>query len=156
MNEMLHADVVLMPVPLRFAPQVADYVSGLIAGRTDKPPTPASGDNTADRISVTGQDWTPTMLADLADRMPYIGVVALFDQCAEWPNRWIIKSDVETQLGISAIQLRNELAALSKLTKRLFGTPTWPIEWKKEQGSYYYRMDDTLARWWRDRRKGLS
>ena len=63
---------------------------------------------------------------------------------------------METQLGISAIQLRNELAALSKLTKRLFGRATWPIQWKKEQGTYYYRMDDTKARWWRDCREGLS
>ncbi len=43
--------------------------------------------------------------------MPYIGVVALFDRCAESPNSWVIKSDVEAQLGISAIQLRNEFAA---------------------------------------------
>ena len=49
--------------------------------------------------------------------------------------------DVEERLGISAIQLRNELAALSKLTKRLFGQATWPMQYKKEQGSYYYRMD---------------
>ena len=72
----------------------------------------------------------------------------------ESPNSWAIKLDVEAQLGISAIQLRNELAALSKLTKRLFGKITWPIQWKKEQGSFYYRMDDTIAGWWRGCRAG--
>ncbi len=53
MNEMmLQADVVLMPVPLRFAPQVADYVSALVSGRTETLPTPALGGDTTDRVSV--------------------------------------------------------------------------------------------------------
>jgi hypothetical protein len=66
---------------------------------------------------------------------------------------WFIKSDVEERLGISAIQLRNELSALSKLTKRLFGQTIWPMEYKKEQGSYYYRMGDKVARWWHSSRR---
>jgi hypothetical protein len=156
MSEMvLVTHVVLMPVPLQFAPQVAEYVSGLIEGRTDALHTRVPGDVSPDGVSVPGQgQWTAKMLGELADGMPYTGVATLFDRCAETPNSWVIKSDVEKHLGISPIQLRNELAALSKLTKRLFGRATWPIQWKKERSSYYYRMDDTLARWWRDCREG--
>ena len=103
-------------------------------------------------MSGQGQ-WTPGMVADLADGTPYNGVIALLDRCAESPGTWVIKSDVEERLGISAIQLRNELAALSKLTKRLFGQNIWPMQYKKEQGSYYYRMDDPVAKWWLDSRR---
>ena len=65
-----------------------------------------------------------------------------------------VNSDVEAQLDISAISSAMSLAALSKLTKRMFGKITWPIQWKKEQGSFYYRMDDTIAGWWRGCRAG--
>jgi hypothetical protein len=144
------AGTVLMPVPLRYAPQVAEYVAGLKAGRTIPQPEP----DAAEAVTVPGQgEWNMGMISDLADNLPYTGVIALLDRCANSPGSWIIKSDVEDALEISAVQLRNELGALSKLTKRLFGRITWPMQYKKEQGSYYYRMDDTAARWWLESRR---
>lgn len=146
------ADIVLMPVPLRLAPQVAEYLAGLSTGtvaRDEMPPASGSPHS----LTVPGQgEWTPAMIADLSDATPYAGVVALLDRCARSPGRWIRKADVEEALGISAVQLRNELGAFSKLTKRLFGRAIWPMQYKKEQGSYYYRMVDPAAKWWLDSR----
>ena len=56
-------------------------------------------------------------------------------------------------MGITPVQLRNELGALSKATKRLFEGVIWPMQYKKEQGSYYYRMDEPVAQWWRTIRR---
>jgi hypothetical protein len=144
-------DTVLMPVPLPFAPQVAEYLAALRAGRTAAH-ADATSTASVEVVQVAGQEWTTAMVVELADRTPYHGVVALLDRCAESPGTWVLKADVEEAQGISPVQLRNELSAFSKLTKRLFGTATWPMQYKKEQGSYYYRMDNQIARWWLETR----
>lgn len=140
---------VLMPVPLRFAVKVGDYVAAL---RAEVVVTPQSeGDVEDTETAIVGQRrWTRKMVADLADALPHAGVIALLTRCAESPGTWIIKSDVEDALGISAIQLRNELAAFSKLTTRLYGENIWPMAYKKSQGRYFYRMEDPVAQWWLD------
>ncbi len=92
------------------------------------------------------------MASTLAGSLPYKGVVALLDECADRSGEWVLKADIEVSEGISPIQLRNELVALSKLTNRLFGRGTWPIATKKELGSFHYRMDPGLAKWWREAR----
>ena len=140
------ADTVLMPVSLRYAQLVADYLADLKAGGV-----PAVTDRVVETVTVPGQgEWTQTMVKTLVESTPYAGVLALLDRCAGAGGAWVIKSDIEDAQGISAIQLRNELGALSKLTKKLFrdGQGIWPMHWKKERGSYYYRMDPTMASWW--------
>lgn len=142
------ADTVLMPVPLTWAPQMADHLARLRAGEVA-----ASAHAAFETVTVSGQgEWSEPMVHKLADATPYAGVLALLDRCAEAASRWIIKSEIEQTQGISAIQLRNELGALSKLTKKLHGKPIWPMQYKKERGSYYYRMDDPVAQWWIDAR----
>ena len=42
--------------------------------------------------------------------------------------------------------------AFSKLTSRLYGKNIWPMEYKKSQGRYFYRMEDQVAQWWLDSR----
>ena len=147
MNESWGADTVLMPVPLRWAGQVADYLEGLRSGREkEEPPssTPAPAS-----VAVPGQGkWTESMVEQIFEETPYQGVVALLSQCAERSGEWVAKAEVEEAEGISPIQLRNELGAFSKLTRRLFGDPTWPLEWKKEKGKYFYRMPSPVAAWW--------
>jgi hypothetical protein len=136
------ADIVLMPVPLRWAPQVAEYLAGLKAGQAV-----VAQPDAAATVNVEGHDWTEEMVAHLVDATPYAGVLALLDRCAH-TTTWIVKSEIEEAKDISAIQLRNELGAFSKLTKKLFGEAIWPMQYKKEQGSYYYRMDSRVAQWW--------
>jgi hypothetical protein len=133
---------------------VAEYLVELKSGRVTRPEVDEAGRVAAETVTVPGQgDWTASMVDTLAEGTPYAGVVALLDRCAAAPGTWILKSEVEGERGISAIQLRNELGALSKLTKRLFGQVIWPMQWKKEQGRYYYRMDDPIAQWWLDGRR---
>lgn len=137
---------VLMPVPVRLAEQVAQIVADLKAGR---PVAAAEVTEGADVVEVPGQGpWDEQKVTKLEDVVTYAGVRALFDRCAREPGVWIEKHVVEDALGISAIQLRNELGALSKLTKREFGITNWPIEWKKDQGTYKYRMTKRVASWW--------
>lgn len=138
--------VVLMPVPVAFAQEVHDHVQALVEGRARATGMTAGAEVT---VVVPGQGpWTRAEVNHLADALAYDGVVALLDACAAAPGTWVPKSQVEAAQGITAVQFRNELGALSKLTRRLFGDVRWPMEWKREKGAYLYRLDEQVASWW--------
>jgi hypothetical protein len=139
--------IVLLPVPLKHASQVAEFAATLAAGLI--PTTAESQSMREETVLVQGQGpWTSDMLHRLADAVSYPGALALLDRCAQRPGQWVPKSEVEEEYAFSAIQLRNELGALSKKTVKLFGQAIWPMEWRKERGVYSYRMEPTVAQWW--------
>src|SRR4051794_31278681 len=118
----LNADTVLLPVPLRHAQRVVDFLADLGNGRLDT----QSPSATEVYIAVSGQgEWTQRMVDQLVNDLPdYPGVIALFDRCAGRPSGWVVKSDIEDEQGIAPTQLRNELSALSKKTKKVFDRAT--------------------------------
>lgn len=137
--------LVLLPVPLHLATQVAEYADGLATGR----PIRSAGRGEAEFVQVQGQGpWSFAMVTQVAESVRYNGVIALLDQCALNPGRWIPKSEAEAAAKVSPIQLRNELGAFSKSARKLFGSVTWPMQWTKDKGAYSYRLDPTVARWW--------
>jgi hypothetical protein len=141
-------DTLLMPVPLQYVQAMADYLGELKSGR---PASSSPAGEASESVIVYGQGgWNQPMVDKVAEATTYAGVLALIDRCAAKPGGWIAKEEIESELGISPIQLRNELGAFSKLTKRLFDyrNPIWPIEWRKERGVYRYRMEPLVAKWW--------
>ena len=145
---------VLVPVP---ADRVLDVIAYLNQLATGVPVTTAPTADTGVTIEVPGQGpWTQAQIAWLADRLSYTGVITLFDLCAAAPDTWVAKFTAETTAGISPIQLRNELAALSKLVIREMQRKHWPIEWKKDGTTYYYRFDPTIAAWWNEARATVT
>lgn len=147
------SQTVLLPVPLAHVHEVAQFAAALAAGQIQ--PTVDSSAGPEAGVMVDGQGmWTPSMIDRLADSVTYTAVLALLDQCSASPGVWVAKADVEEAGGFSAIQLRNELGAFSKRTSKLFGSAIWPMEWKKERGTYSYRMSLTVAEWWTAARQG--
>ena len=145
-------EVVLLPVSLRHVHQVAEFAATLAAGLT---PAQTEAHTASETVLVPGQGpWTANMVDRLADAVTYDAALALIDRCAARSGEWVPKSEVEEAGGFSAIQLRNELGALSKKANKLFGEAVWPMEWKKERGAYSYRMDAAVAQWWTTARSG--
>lgn len=145
------ADYVLLPVPLAHAARVAEFAAGLANHGAA-----AAFDADEHTVYVTNQGtWTRAELQLLHGQLHYAGVIALLDQCAA-TNDWVAKHEIETALGITAIQLRNELGAFSKLTRRLLGDVRWPMEWRKVRGVFQYRMDPNVAAWWREMQEATS
>lgn len=148
--------LVLVPVPAHLAEQVSAYATALVAGALPAAVEQAgaalsadAGAEPGDGVAVPGQGvWTQEMVAELVDQVRYPAVLALFEACAAAPDRWVDKTSVQSEAGVSPYQLRNELGALSKLTRRLFGAPTWPVQWQRTAGTYEYRMDAVMAGWW--------
>lgn len=144
---------VLLPVPLKYVHEVAEFAAALASGRTPSALTDR-GQGWSESVAVPGQGaWTQAMVESVADAVPYAAVLALLDRCADQEGQWVPKSEVEEAGGFSPIQLRNELGAFSKKTNKLFGQAVWPMEWKKERGSYFYRLDPVVAGWWKAARE---
>jgi len=145
--------VVLLPVPLHLAIQVAEYAEALATGRA----TPDDEGDGTDLVQVPGQGpWSVSMVTRVTESVRYPGVIALLDHCSRQPGRWVPKTEAERTARVSPIQLRNELGAFSKTTRKLFGKVTWPMEWKKENGVYSYRLDQTVANWWTTARAEIA
>lgn len=95
-----------------------------------------------------GYDYTEADIARLKAELTYPGPYRLFEMIATRCPAWVWKGEVEDDLGMSSDQLRNELASLTKLTGRLFGTKAWPFEPIRHNGVSFYRCNPTIAAWW--------
>jgi hypothetical protein len=145
MSQVLTIDTVLMPVPLRFAEQVFDLIKALSTGNT-------TTDEETIRVPDNG-DWSQSMIQRLVAEVDYPAVLELLDLCAASKGEWIDKAHAEQNADVSPYQLRNELGAFSKRTRRMFGEVVWPMQYKRERGKYTYRLDPTIANWWIAARK---
>jgi len=146
------ADQVLLPVEIDILPQMVQARKLAREGRLMLDVTgPASEPlpSEADAWYVDGQgQFDRAMLQRLHANLRHGGVLALFSQCAALPDEWVTKAEIDEILGKGPFQLRNELGALSKLTKKLFGRIVWPVQWAKVDGAYQYRMPAGVAAEW--------
>jgi hypothetical protein len=160
------AEIVFIPTPV-------EHAQALIALRNERmaagsaaatPGIPTEGD---DEVAfVTGQGpWRRTQLEALRDwisdngRRPpagasYRALHTLFDLTAEADGDWVTKADAEQAAGVAPRQLQNELAALTKLGRKITNQKSWPIEWRKLGRTFSYRMDPQIAEWWKTGQEG--
>jgi hypothetical protein len=144
-------DVVLVPVPKSKLGVVYEALArsmgeSVIAGSSPVA-VQASG---AVAVQVPGQGkWTEAMVDRLEIDFGYKATRMLFTMMAERAPRSVSFTEAVTEVGVERNKLRGELAALSKITKRLFGEKTWPCSWKtSETGEIVYWMEPEVAKWW--------
>jgi hypothetical protein len=104
-------------------------------------------------VQVPGQStWRRSMLTDLRPDIQHLpGVVALLDLAAERAPQHVTYGEVLARSRLSDQEQRSNHQRLSWVTKRLFGTKTWPVEWQQAaNGETRYRMPTEVARWWRE------
>lgn len=97
-------------------------------------------------------EWSRRMVTRLKPRIRHwAGATTLFEMAAERPDEIIDYEDVVVRANMPEVQVRNELAAMSRLTSREFGEKMWPLEvWQnRASGKMQYRMPPTVAEWWR-------
>ncbi len=90
------------------------------------------------------------MVAWLKPRiMHWEGATTLFEMAAERPDETLAYEDVVARANMPEIQVRNELAAVSRLTSRHFGEKKWPLEvWQERAtGKMQYRTPAVVAEW---------
>jgi len=105
-----------------------------------------------DLAVVEGQGtWSPDMVTLLQDNLTSTTVRTAIDLLASRPGQVVPFDDLLGATGLRSEQLRAELAALSKLTSRLFGRKTWPMVARQGMAggsTMAYRMPATIAEWW--------
>ena len=155
MKTLTAENTVLVPVPAEIVQDIIRIRDAIMRGEVDAARVlePVGGNEEPMFVEVPygGKDqgahkWTKQMVRELRDRMKYPLVKVLMDTCATSPGTWIPKGPIDDLTPKGPAQLRNELGALSRLTKSLFGRATWPFEYRV--GPFCYQMDQQVARWW--------
>lgn len=145
-------DTVWLAAPLGAAPHMLRVRERYLAGEFDVVVESTDGSTSPceETFLVPAQRrWRESEIRRLKDELPYPLLRRLLDLTAEAQGQWVAKSAAEEGAGENgAIQLRNELSALTKTVKRLFGNDKWPMEWKKERRTFHYRMPELMGRWW--------
>ena len=94
--------------------------------------------------------WTAAMLEQLRREIyPYPAAVELLQFAAENAGREVTYRDFLQQSSWTDVQVRSELGAVSKVSRKLFGQKVWPL--RTRQGSddvMRYFMPKGIARWW--------
>jgi hypothetical protein len=101
-------------------------------------------------ISVPGNgEWTETMVRDLKrELVRYPGALAVGDYAARRAGELVGLADVAVRSGISKRQISNELAAMSKAARRIFGSKKWPFRAVDTSEGMHYLMQPDVAEWW--------
>jgi hypothetical protein len=75
----------------------------------------------------------------------------LLDMCAQAPDEPIAFETVVAEAGLRSEQARGQIGSFTKILKKLFHTPEWPLlVHYGTQGQATYIMPEGMARIWRD------
>ena len=124
----------LIQVPRRLLEELAGYLD-----RAGEP-----------MVSVPGNgEWTESMVRKLkSELVRYPGALAVGDQAARQAGNLVGLNDVAQRARIAKLQISNELSAMSKATRRLFGDKKWPFQAVDTSQGMHYLMQPEIAEWW--------
>lgn len=124
----------LIQVPRRLVQELASYLE-----RAAEP-----------MVSVPGNgEWTESMVRALKSGLDrYPGALAVGDWAARNAGKLVGLKDVAQRARISKQQVSNDLSAMSKATRRLFGDKRWPFQAVDTSDGMHYIMQSEIAEWW--------
>jgi hypothetical protein len=150
-------DLVMVPVPRRVLGAVyATIAAGLNAEKASpdaekgSPAPPPSGSTAGEEVMVTGQGpWTAEMVARLERDLRHPALRNMMTLVADRAPKWVTFEEAIQASGGTRYQLRAQLGTLTKAGQKLFGRPTWPMEWRAGEGELVeYSMEGQVAEWW--------
>jgi hypothetical protein len=102
------------------------------------------------RVSVHGNgEWTRSMVKRIKhESMIYPGAIATGDMTARRAGQLVALTEIGEATGLSRKQISNELAAFSRLSRRLFGEKIWPFRALDSAAGMNYLMQPEIAEWW--------
>jgi hypothetical protein len=135
--------LVLVPVPVQYLRAVYKLLAEMMDAPSDEP------DEEGIVVDDVQGRWTRSMVVTLHGRLHLDGVRAMLDALAKFaPEEAAMLAGAELA-GVTPHQLRAQMGALSKLTKKLFKKTTWPMSVRyNEAGQAFYSMPVGIAAWW--------
>ncbi len=124
----------LIQVPRRLLEELARYLD-----RAGEP-----------MVSVPGNgEWTESMVQTLKSELArYPGASAVADEAAREAGKLVALTDVAQRARVSKQKISNDLSAMSKATRRLFGDKRWPFQAVDTSQGMHYLMQPEIAEWW--------
>src|SRR5437773_2766559 len=120
----------LIPVPRRLLKELAGYVD---AGGEPMVSVPGNG------------EWTEGMVGKLKSELArYPGALAVAEQAAHHAGKLVGLNDIAQRARISKQQISNDLSAMSKATRRLFGDRKWPFQAVDTSQGMHYLMQPEI------------
>lgn len=157
---MLDESTVLVPVPRWLLREVYDLLARRMQeGHTPdrlQPSAPVMpmmlAEATYDETNLAQRNFSAAELGLLKRSLPEGNIGrTLIDMCANVPGQAIAFDDVVARAGVEPRQARGQLGALTKVLKKLFRTPEWPVHVNiGSQGQATYIMPEGMARNWRN------
>jgi hypothetical protein len=94
--------------------------------------------------------WTESMVNEFREeiRRRYTQAAQVFKEAAEGSPEVLRFREFARESGLEGQQLRAELGAVSKVSRRLFGRVTWPMTVRDTSEGMTYQMPLEVARWW--------
>ena len=100
---------------------------------------------------------TALMVGKLESELDIPAIRALLTHLAEQAPESLTFKEAVQAAGIESNVLRAQLGSLSKVTKRLFSNPIWPMHVRYvDGGEAVYSMDPKIAEWWLEAVNGRS
>jgi hypothetical protein len=94
-------------------------------------------------------EWTESMVQQLKSELGrYPGAFAVVDEAAKLAGQLVGLNEVAQNARTPKQQISNELAAMSKATRRLFGDKRWPLQAVDTSQGMHYLMQPEIAEWW--------
>lgn len=94
-------------------------------------------------------EWTESMVQQLKAVLGrYPGALAVVDEAARRAGQLVGLNEVAMNARTAKQQISNELAAMSKATRRLFGDKKWPFQAVDTAQGMHYLMQPEIAEWW--------
>ena len=109
-------------------------------------------DNAEDSVYIDYRQgaWTEGKLAEFKREIyPYPAAVRLLDYAAENAGTEVNYRDFLQRSALTDTQVRSELGAISKVSRKLFGKKVWPVRTRQgSDGVMRYFMPEGVAEWW--------
>ena len=124
----------LVQVPRRLLEELVEYLD-----RTSEPMVLVPGNG----------EWTESMVRELKTALGrYPGAFAVVDEAARRAGELVGLNEIAQRARTPKQQISNELAAMSKATRRLFGDKKWPFQAVDTSQGMHYLMQAEIAEWW--------
>lgn len=138
------------PVPSALPPAVQELLQRFIKLAQEVEPYVQAPAGESIYIDYKQGAWTETMLAQFRREIyPYPAAVALLQFAAENAGREVSYRDFIEKSSWTKIQVRSELGAISKVSRKLFGNKVWPLRTRQgSDGVMRYFMPSGIAEWW--------
>lgn len=144
-------DFVSLAIPRRFYEEVLLYLARLRAAELSEPTISALDNMQAGKDELSFRGWTRSDVRRLSHEVTNPEVRAVFTLPFENGKETVSMRELMDFTGKNSRQIAGGMAGLARMTKRDFGSETWPfMPSTGGDGLAEYRVPRFVQEWWQE------